>query len=122
MLSKSPKARTAMEDNFWVSRGSPSDLDCPPSGRLLKVSYSNGDQLSIEFFEIESIEAARDRYSDLKPQDWTVSFPLTAVEVQMNVAGTDIRFGPRETTLPGGLIRGSFFEGFQTAIAYGRPS
>lgn len=102
MLTVSGQPRVRIEDNFWLSRGNPDDLETPPSGKLLSVNYSNGDALKIEFFELESVAAARMRYAEAQLEQWGIPFPMTAVEVHNRVGGTDIDFGPRETRLPGG--------------------
>lgn len=109
MLSTSPAPRAHMEENFWTVIGDPADVDCPPSGRILDVRYPNEDRLRIEFRELPNVEAAHSRYSDGHVGDWGVDFPLTAVEIQMNVGGTDVRFGPRHTSLPGGDVMQNCF-------------
>jgi hypothetical protein len=102
MLTASGEPRMQIQDNFWLSRGNPDDLESPPSGKLLSARYSNGDALKIEFFELESAAAARTRYAEAQLERWPIPFPITAVEVCNRVGGTDIEFGPRETRLPGG--------------------
>lgn len=104
MLTTSHEPRMEIQDNFWLSRGNPEDLESPPSGKLLSVKYAGGDALKIEFFKLESAVAARDRYAEAQPEGWGISFPITAVEVYNRVGGTDIEFGPRETRLPGGVV------------------
>jgi len=118
MLSVSREPRVQIEDNFWLSRGNPVDLESPPSGRLLSVSYSNGDALKVEFFELRSIADAIIRYPSARAEEWGVPFPITSVEVHMKVAGTDIEFSPQQTTLPGrNVIRNSFFRKCRAGIA-----
>lgn len=59
MLTNSKEPRMRIEDNFWINRGQPTDLESPPSGKLLKVLYSNGDMIKIEYFDINSIQDIR---------------------------------------------------------------
>ncbi len=108
MLTVSGQRRLRIEENFWLARGDPEDLECPPSGRLLHVRYPNGDDLRVEFFELEAAAAVRRRYPDAQPEEWGIPFPVTAVEVHKTVGGTNIGFGPRETTLGGLVIRNAF--------------
>ena len=117
MFTISKEPRTRIEDNFWISRGNPVDLESPPSGKLLKVRYANGDFLKVEYIELGSVAEASDRYHDSRPENWNLEFPVTAVEVQMIVVGTDIKIGPRETKLPGIIISGAFFKNGGTGIA-----
>jgi hypothetical protein len=46
-LSGQPRAR--IEDNFWLVTTEVDEVICPPSGRLVAVRYSNGDQFRAEF-------------------------------------------------------------------------
>ena len=42
-----------MWESTWYVHGAPEDMESPPSGRLLKVHYKNGDYLRIEFTSVE---------------------------------------------------------------------
>lgn len=68
MLTISNQPRARIEDNFWLPLGYPDDLECPPSEKLLRMTYANGDKLMIEFFELESIADAKKRYSEAMPE------------------------------------------------------
>lgn len=118
MLSKSHEPRIIIEDNFWLNIGNPEDLECPPSGKLLKVQYANGDYLKIEFFELETISSAKRRYPVSNPESWGIPFPVTAVEVHKKVGDTNFEFGPRETCLPGNnKISNCFFRNCRVGIS-----
>lgn len=108
MLTTSKEPRTHIQDNFWLARGDPVDLESPPSGKLLNVSYQNGDALKIEFFELCSVSDLKTRYSEVQDVPSDIAFPNTAVEVHVNVAGAHIEFGPRETKLHGIHLRNCF--------------
>jgi hypothetical protein len=101
MLSTSHEPRAMMQDNFWTALGAPSDVECPPSGRKLKIQYSNEDRLGVEFFPVDAIADIVARYPDANADHWGISYPITAVEVQMRVGGTAIDFGPRSTQVGG---------------------
>lgn len=96
MLTMSEHPRVSLEDNYWSAGGNPDDLVSPPSGRLLEVSYSNGDRLRIEFLELDFAEHFEARYPDAMLIATQIAFPITAVELQQGVGGTEIEFGPRE--------------------------
>jgi hypothetical protein len=119
MLTTSGEPRTVIEDNYWLNRGNPDDLECPPSGKLLRVSYSNGDMVRVEFRELTSVEEAAERYPDAYPDGWGIDFPITAVEVHLSVGGTDISFGPRETSLGGLIVRNCFMSRCGAGISIG---
>jgi hypothetical protein len=102
MLSATFEDRLTIEDNDWILKGDVSDLECPPGGKLIHVRYPNGDELRIEFFELASPEDVKRRYPQAQVDDWPIEFPITAVEVQNQVAGTGLAFGPHLTSIPTG--------------------
>lgn len=111
LLSLTPEPRATIDDNLWGNIGEPADLRSPPSGKLLEIRYPSGDWLSVEFLELTSSEGAYERYqSSLLTQRGGIQFPITAVEVNLALAGTAISLTPRRTMLPsnnqilGGLI------------------
>lgn len=108
-----------MQDNFWMALGAPTDLDCPPSGKRLKVEYDNGDRLSIEFFALGSADEVGVRYPSAQAMRWGISFPITAVEVQMKIGSTDIEFGPRSTKLGGVQMTNCFMSRCGAGITFG---
>lgn len=108
MLSTSSEPRVHIEDNFWLSQGRPEDLESPPSGKLLRVKYSNGDELKIEFIEFNSFESIKKRYPDVDTEDWDIPYPITAIEIFEKVGGTNFEFGPRETAIDGMFLKNNF--------------
>ncbi len=120
MLTKSGETRLCLEDNFWIARGNLSDLECPPSGKLIHAKYPNGDKLRIEYFELDSLKDIKRRYADSQPENWKIEYPITALEVHYKVGGTKLEFGPRKTTIPEiGLLRNCFFNTGAVAINLG---
>ena len=114
MLTLSSEPRIKIEDNFWLSRGNPEDLESPPSGKLLHVKYSNEDMLKVQFFELHSASIAQKHYPEADLEEKLKRFrdppfPVTAVEVHNSVGGTNLAFGPRHTRIGGGVITNSFF-------------
>lgn len=126
MLTASGQPRVKMEDNWWLVRGDPEDVESPPSGKLLRIRYANGDDLRVEFVEMLTVNTFDARYpkhpdlnrsrSPIDAREPRITFPITVVEVQMIVGETPIQFGPHHTSLPGGQITGSLMVGCGTAI------
>jgi hypothetical protein len=95
MLTTSMLPRLRMFENDWVSIGNPKDLESPPFGRKLFVSYPNGDQLNIDFKVIEDADAlknalplmsnARQWAIDLAEGDGGLKFPATLLDVELNL-------------------------------------
>lgn len=99
MLSLESEERIIIEDNSWENVGLPLDLRSPPQGKELEVNYHNGDYLYLRFIELKSFEQAQKRYnSDIFKE---IKFPITAVEVNMTIAGTKIELTPTTSQLGG---------------------
>jgi hypothetical protein len=111
MLTVSGEPRLRIEDNFWLSKGRPTDLDCPPSGRILHAKYANDDTLRVEFLEVCSLDELQAIYHDVRAGGWPLQFPTTVVEIHEKVGQTAVEFGPRWTKVGGLLMRNSFFSG-----------
>jgi hypothetical protein len=90
--------RVSMIDNFWIKRGNPVDLVCPPSGKLLKVEYSNGDRLNLEFLEFPTIlgfhkdhpQFEIDRLRTIAKE----TEPITVVRIEYRVVGLNLEVRP----------------------------
>jgi hypothetical protein len=97
------RPRAEIEDNFWRVPPSVDEVVCPPSGRLVEVSYGNGDKFRAEFFSIESPDGLDSRYPQANTRSWSsqLQFPITAVELWETAEGTPIEFGPRSSRLGG---------------------
>lgn len=118
MLSTVKEERLHLDDNFWIAKGNLSDFECPPSGKLLRAEYPNGDMVRIQYFELSSSEEIKRRYPDAHTDAWKVELPITAVEIHFRVGGTELEFGPRWTRLPGNdIIRNCFMSHCGAGIA-----
>jgi hypothetical protein len=112
-----PEARMHIKDNFWTEIGEPKMLECPPSGKLVSVTYENGDLLRVEFFEVPDGGALSRRYEHadlarryLEEED-TDGFPITAVDVRMRLmreAVAIIDLDAKQTRIGGMTMTGSF--------------
>lgn len=123
LLSTSGQPRMVMMDNFWLTTGTDeSEIVCPPSGRLVSAKYPNGDQLKVEFRQLASLAELDRRYASAGlpagvkkrfealgmplPDTRTshsesvdrlgIAFPLAAVEITMEMAGTELRLRAEE--------------------------
>ena len=99
-----------IEDNDWIAHGALEDLECPPSGRLLRANYPSGDYLKIEFSTLDSPADLAQRFPHRNTNHWCgrVPFPITLVEVYATVAGTNIQLTPHSTRI-GNVTIGSAF-------------
>lgn len=113
--------RVRIENNDFFVGGNPLDVDCPPSGRRIAARYDNGDALKVEFRDVPTLDAAVARWphaeSGLRfiPQAW----PMTAVEVTMDVGQTNVRFGPDHTTFGTWFSRGHAISHCGVGFAFG---
>ncbi|ODS12923.1 hypothetical protein [Pseudoalteromonas tetraodonis] len=99
MLSLENEERIIIEDNSWENIGSPADLRSPPQGKELEISYPNGDYLYLRFIELDNKEQATKKYGHDVFND--LVFPLTAVEVNMYIANTNIELTPQSSKIGG---------------------
>ncbi|CAI2335614.1 conserved hypothetical protein [Vibrio parahaemolyticus] len=108
MLSLSSEERIVIDKNSWERVGYPSDLRSPPQGKELEVSYSNGDYLYLRFWELKTKEQAQSRYNSSMLNH--LRFPITAIEVNLVIAGTGINLSPDKTTIGGLNLMGGLIE------------
>lgn len=104
VLTRSGEPRTRLQNNDWFIRGEPEDVESPPNGSYLRVKYSNGDDVAIRFREWT--DAAR-LFAAHPPVDFLedqMTFPLVTAEIHVAVGGSNIRFGPKTTTIGGGIL------------------
>jgi hypothetical protein len=99
-------ARAQIDQNIWSVVPEVNEVVCPPSGRLVEVSYNNGDKFRAEFYDVLSPDELATRYPMSNTARWSdhVNFPVTAVELWETAAETSIEFGPRFSRLPGNNI------------------
>jgi hypothetical protein len=106
MLTTSGLPRTRLENNDWIIRGDPVDVESPPNGSRLRVRYENGDEICIRFREWAESEALHAVYPRALELGSCLRFPLVTAEINVEVGGTDVKFGPTTTRLPGAQITG----------------
>jgi hypothetical protein len=117
MITGSSNPRLRLDDNDWIVWGEPSNFDCPPSGKRIYAKYDNGDELTVEFHELADASEGASRHPNVPSDRWPrIDFPITVVEVQSEIGGTGLGFGPTWTRLPGLHLKDGFFVGCNTAI------
>ncbi len=148
MPTTSGEPRMMMIDNVWITEGAHEhEIVCPPSGRLVSAKYPNGDRLKIEFRELMSLEDLDRRYpppglpADVRARlegsgmslpemptshaetvrNFGVEFPITSVEITMDVAGSDLRLGPTQTSIGTNRIIGGWMKDCAVGIQIGDP-
>jgi hypothetical protein len=119
VLTASGLPRTRLENNDWIIRGDPTDVESPPNGSRLRVRYDNGDDVSIRFREWADGSALEAEYPRALALGSTLRFPLVTAEVTVEVGGTDIKFGPKTTSLPGAQITGSIVSHCGAGFVFG---
>lgn len=115
MLTTSNKPRAYLRDNEWFNTGLEEDIECPPSAKSIHIRYKDGDRLKIDYFELTSLEDAHSRYSSELLGFNVISFPVTAVEISIDVADSVLHIVPSKM-LFGGNITGCFAVDCRTGL------
>lgn len=106
LLSLAKEDRVVIKDNSWERIGIPLDLRSPPQGKELEVRYHNGDYIYLKFYELNSAEIAIKKYGSNILRD--LMYPITVVEVNLAIGGTNIKLTPKSSTLGGLKMVGNF--------------
>jgi hypothetical protein len=120
MPSASMAPRLRMWESTWYQRGTPKDVECPPSGRMLKIGYRNGDYLRIEFRPIAGVDDFRARYPlshDIGPS--AAAYPFTAIEIELRLAESDLHINKDVFRLHGVEMRNTLVQGGNYFIGIG---
>jgi hypothetical protein len=110
MLTDEGRHRAVMDENFWTVQEPPANLECPPSGRSLVITYENGDHLAIRFGKFErpvdllTRFPAAGRIPLAAVIGRELSYPLTLIEVENRIPSLGISFGARESTIASGTL------------------
>lgn len=107
MPRSTPEPGLLMIDNEWFLTGSPADFECPPSGRRIRARYANGDSITIEFSDVDSLDVLLRRF-DLAPESippFALAFPFALAEVDMTLPGASVEFTRDVIRLGGSSIR-----------------
>ncbi len=101
MPTTSGQRRARMTGNIWEVPPTDAELVCPRSGRLIDISYPNGDRFRAELIDVHTARALQVRFGNVARWAYRVRFPATLIEVTMTVANTDLTFTPDETCIGG---------------------
>ena len=115
MPSTTGEPRVRIDRSDWIETGLPTELECAPGERSLRVRYAAGDVLAVELREVAAEGALRERYGDsalaypLQRLGDRLEFPLLALEVTLQIVGV-LDLGPLGTRVSGGeaLPAGAF--------------
>jgi hypothetical protein len=118
VLTTSGQPRLRLEDNDWIIRGDPQDVESPPNGSKLRVRYDNGDDISIRFREWNDASSLGGVYPRAMALGAQLRFPLVTAEISFEVGGTEISFGPTMTRL-GGQISGFIASHCANGLVFG---
>lgn len=108
MLTTANQPRAYIRNNEWFNTGGEEDIECPPSAKRLRISYPNGDLVSVEFFELATTSDAKKKYPEASVERWGITFPITAVEVTNKVAGSGLEFNAKETKFFTSVMKNCF--------------
>ncbi|MEV5574440.1 hypothetical protein AB0L06_30770 [Spirillospora sp. NPDC052269] len=117
MPTLADRPRAQIEQNAWLIAPDLDELVCPPHGRLVDVTYRNGDRFRIEFFNAEDSEFLSRRYGITL--GWTsLDFPVTVAEIWETANGMPISLTPKSIEFATNKISGNIVEGefLQAAI------
>jgi hypothetical protein len=123
--------------NEWTLDGTVLNVESPPHGRILSVSYTDDDYISVEFKEVASADhaqglfgsragnvpsrAARARAPSTS-EIWPMPFPAKFLDVCLRMREPDVEVDKRLIRLgSSGTGGGGGFKGFETVFAIGEP-
>jgi hypothetical protein len=120
-LTLCDERRPTMLEGFWTADvDGLSDLECPPSGRLLRVKYANGDDYRIEFEECKDSERLIAKFgpmgTSLEPL-----LPFLLVDARISVGGSETELGDRFTQVPRHRLSDNFLLGSAGKAAINIP-
>lgn len=99
MLTASGEPRTRLLANDWEILGEPSDVEIPPNGTFLRVTYANGDDVQVQFREWDSAEQLGQVHPAILLLGDSLTFPLVTAEIRMILGGTDFRFDAKTSQI-----------------------
>lgn len=101
MPTASGQRRPVLAGGFWEVPPEAAEVTCPRSGRLIDIAYPNGDRFRAELTEVHNAGALQMRFGTVARWAYRVEFPVTLLQIAMNVAGTDLELGPHHTGMGG---------------------
>ncbi len=105
--SLSDEPRFSMTRNAWSVPAAAEDIECPPTGDVLRVRFRNGDAINIRFRPIADSAAAAKAFPNIETSQWTT--PVVAVEFGLHIEGTDVQLSSDEFRVGGLSMSGNIF-------------
>jgi hypothetical protein len=93
--------RVHIEDNIWQVKAGVNDIECPPSGKELKLYLDNGDNIRMRFNEVNSEEDFNKFYPGVNSSIMTDEYPFSALNVALKLKTFNIDFQERKTSING---------------------
>jgi len=123
MPTVSGRPRASIVENFWSIPTNVQEIICPPMGRLVDVTYRNGDRFRAEFLSIADLDALQARYPKAAVDAWAsgLTFPITVFEAWETAAGMALEFGPNSFRLGGAVSSESFTSHCAVGVQVGEP-
>lgn len=107
--SLSPDTRMKIINSSWDNIGEPTDLRSPPQGKELEIKYANGDFFYLRFTEFLNVSDLCEKYGEgLRQREAKMSFPLTVLEIQLDITGSGISLTPKKSTFGGLTMKDCF--------------
>ncbi|MFS2088307.1 hypothetical protein [Paenarthrobacter nicotinovorans] len=100
MPTTSGRPRASIIDNCWVIEpDADCKVECPPMGRLVSVTYGNGDMFRAEFLTIRDEAELVQRVPVVRlDPEFPFEYPLTVVQLAQVASNTELQFHPNKTT------------------------
>jgi hypothetical protein len=84
------RQRVSLLENDWVVRGNPADVESPPKGRSLAITYADGDRLQLRFQDWDTEDALAQAFPLIRGKVATDHYPVTTVSIDMRLQGFGI--------------------------------
>lgn len=113
--------RPSIDDNVWtVEPLSVKSIICPPNGRKLVVTYTNGDLFHAEFTTVEDRTGLMKLAPDIhQAAPGALTYPTTVVRIWERVVGSTLELAPDRTSIGTNTISGGFMSDCGIGISLG---
>lgn len=93
--------RVHIEDNVWIAKKGVKDIECPPSGKYLKIYLDNNDNIRLKFNEVNNIDDLIKLYPDFDSSYMLDEYPFSTLDVAMKLNDLNVDFQARKTIING---------------------
>lgn len=98
-----------MTDNDWeVQTDVLSDIECIPSGKRIKISFKNNDNLVLDFKDYQNVKDFLEKNKIFSSNEHTLNryFPLSIVEISGSLFGGQLKLDPNRVNIGGVMLQG----------------